>query len=94
MNDFSKGTKVGTFTITKSSTGTVTVTYKLFDGFDLGSVHVWASCSQPDTCAPGQYTYVNDSAFGGVETTFSVDFSGLCSCSTIYFIIHADINCN
>jgi hypothetical protein len=61
--DTSKGTLVGTVTVTYSgSTGPVGVTYDIFQGFLLGDTHVYSGCTKYPkigpkfTVAPGQYT--------------------------------------
>ncbi|KAK4169549.1 hypothetical protein QBC43DRAFT_199553 [Cladorrhinum sp. PSN259] len=94
-NDVSKGTPVGTFSATLSGTA-LTVSYSLSGGYDLGEVHIYASCTKPASCAPGSYTYptsatpspdLSGTADTSLQTTITVG-----SCSSYYLIFHAKVN--
>ncbi|KXJ84778.1 hypothetical protein Micbo1qcDRAFT_112286, partial [Microdochium bolleyi] len=92
-----KGTDVGTFTAMLSGSNLI-VSYSLKTGYDLGEVHVYASCSKPTTCAPGQFTYTGAGLdlSGTADTSFgpkSIAIAGAPpSCSTYYLIFHASVN--
>jgi hypothetical protein len=79
MNDLSKGTNVGSFTITKSGTS-YTITYSFKSGFSAAEVHIYAACTKPTTCAPGQFNLSTSPA------TITLD------CPTVYFVLHAKVN--
>jgi hypothetical protein len=82
LNDVSKATKVGTFTITRTGTGpyTYTVTYMFSAGYSAAEVHIYAGCTKPTDCAFGKYPYSSSPA------------SATLSCSTAYFVLHAKVN--
>jgi hypothetical protein len=96
QNDVSKGQPVGTFTATLSGSN-LDVSYTLTSGFDLSEVHVYASCSKPDTCAPGRYTYPGSGTpvdlSGTTDTSFSksIAIAGA-PCDEYYIIFHAKVN--
>jgi len=79
MNDLSKGTDVGSFTITKSGTS-YTITYSFKSGFSAAEVHIYAACTKPTTCAPGQFN------LSASPSTITLD------CPTVYFVLHAKVN--
>jgi len=82
LNDISKGTKAGSFTITQSG-NSYTVTYNILAGFHLDEAHIYASCSKPTACAPGGFTADE------VPKTFTLDCYG----DVVYFILHAKVSC-
>ena len=95
LNDLNKGTAVGSFSATLSGTNLI-VSYKLDAGYDLGEVHVYASCLTPTTCAPRGYTY-NGAGLdlsGIADTTFTrtIAIAGSPPCSKYYLIFHAAVN--
>jgi hypothetical protein len=79
LNDISKGTDVGGFTITKTGTS-YTITYMFDSGFSATEVHIYAACSKPTTCAPGQFNLSTSPA------TITLD------CPTVYFVLHAKVS--
>jgi hypothetical protein len=56
LNSTSRGTKVGTVTVSWNG-AFVTVTYNMLPGFVLKEVHIYAGDPPPTTVAPGQYGY-------------------------------------
>jgi hypothetical protein len=98
QNDISKGTKAGTWSASLSGSQ-VNVQYNLYDDdtnghFDLAEVHVFASCSAPTKCAPGDYTYVFPSGTltGSSDATYSTTIQVDGICSSYYLILHAKVN--
>ncbi|KAJ0133293.1 hypothetical protein HZ326_23634 [Fusarium oxysporum f. sp. albedinis] len=98
QNDIFKGTKAGTWSASLSGSQ-VNVQYNLYDDdtnghFDLAEVHVYASCSAPTKCAPGDYTYVFPSGTltGSSDTTYSTSIQVDGTCSSYYLILHAKVN--
>jgi len=82
LNDVSKGTKVGGFTITRSGSGpsyTYVVTYSFLPGYSAAEVHIYAGCTKPPDCAFGKYPYNSSPA------------SAPLTCSTAYFVLHAKV---
>jgi len=79
QNDVSKGTDVGGFTITKDGKS-YTITYMLDSGFSATEVHIYAACTKPTTCAPGQFN------LGTSPATITLD------CPTVYFVLHAKVS--
>lgn len=59
LNNTSKGTDVGDFTIDWDGSSVV-VTYTLDAGYGLEEIHVYAGDFTPETAAPGQYGYVEE----------------------------------
>ncbi|KAJ9653007.1 hypothetical protein H2201_009183 [Coniosporium apollinis] len=96
-NDISKATDAGSVSL-KLSGGVITVAYHTGPEYDLGEVHIYASCSAPTTYAPGQYGFTNSlpgNADYNFEATFDRSYGNLVSCfdhGPIYFILHADVN--
>jgi hypothetical protein len=96
-NDLTKGTAVGTWSATIAGSS-ITFKYELYDDnthghFDLSSVHVYASCTAPTTCAPGKLTFKDDSLTGSSDTSYTKTFSVASgTCSTYYLIFHATVN--
>jgi len=100
QNDLTKGTTVGTWSATLAGSD-ITFHYDLYDDdthghFDLSSVHVYASCTAPTTCAPGQFTFKDDTLSGNSDTSYSKTFAVADTvggtCSTYYLIFHATVN--
>ena len=54
LNDISKGTMVGTLSVSWDGSN-VTVVYAMNNGFTLTDTHVYAGDTKPRTIAPGQY---------------------------------------
>ncbi|RDL38505.1 uncharacterized protein BP5553_02845 [Venustampulla echinocandica] len=98
QNDISKATEVGKFTA-KLSGNTVTVTYTLYSGdgpntagfYDLSEVHIYASCTKPTTCAPGQYTYNSGGLTGTTDQTLTANIQ-VGTCSSYWLIFHAGVS--
>ncbi|PTD06341.1 hypothetical protein FCULG_00011777 [Fusarium culmorum] len=96
-NDLTKGTTVGTWSATITGPD-ITFKYDLYDDntnghFDLSSVHVYASCTAPTTCAPGTFTFKDDTLTGSSDTSYTKTFSVAGgTCSTYYLIFHASVN--
>ncbi|KAG7413796.1 hypothetical protein Forpe1208_v008347 [Fusarium oxysporum f. sp. rapae] len=95
-NDVNKGTYVGTWSATLVGSQ-LNFEYHLYDDntkghFDLAEVHVYAACVVPSKCAPGQYTFVDETLTGNSDTSFmhSIPVDG--TCSTYYLIFHAKVN--
>jgi len=82
LNDVSKATKVGTFTISRTGSGpyVYTVTYNFFPGYSAAEVHIYAGCTKPPDCAFGKSPYR--------PTLAPVTLP----CSTAYFVLHAKVN--
>ncbi|KAH7111939.1 hypothetical protein B0J13DRAFT_576301 [Dactylonectria estremocensis] len=95
-NVVSAGTPVGIWSATLLFGNVLQFTYQLYDDdtnghFDLAEVHVYAACVEPSKCAPGQYTFVQESLTGNSDTLF-VGSIPVGSCSTYYLIFHAKVN--
>ncbi|KAI6779950.1 uncharacterized protein J7T54_000250 [Emericellopsis cladophorae] len=95
-NDVDKGVPVGTWSA-KIIGSQFSFEYELYDDdtlghFDLSSVHVYASCESPTTCAPGRFTFKDDNLIGDSDTSYSKDFAIDGTCSTYYLIFHATAN--
>jgi hypothetical protein len=73
LNKTVNGTKVGTLTVDWSPSGTVTVTYTLFNGSEMTELHIYAGDAAPITVAPGQYGYIR--YFDPPETTHTATFN-------------------
>lgn len=91
LNDFSKATNVGKWSA-KASGSTVSVVYTLNDGYSLGEVHVDVRCSQPTTCAPGQYAYGQSNLVTGSFPTGPITITCPVGTGNVYLIIHAKVN--
>ncbi|RYP79672.1 hypothetical protein DL769_002829 [Monosporascus sp. CRB-8-3] len=94
-NDVLKSTDVGDFSAKLSGT-TLTVKYDLTSGYDLGEVHVYASCSAPTSCAPGSWAAYNSDKSGldlsaTTDRTFDQTIM-VPKCGTYYLIFHGAIN--
>ncbi|RYP08601.1 hypothetical protein DL764_001836 [Monosporascus ibericus] len=94
-NDVSKSIDVGDFSAKLSGT-TLTVKYDLTSGYDLGEVHVYASCNAPTSCAPGSWAAYN-SHNSGLDLSSTTDriFEQAITvpkCDTYYLIFHGAIN--
>ncbi|RYP27383.1 hypothetical protein DL767_007702 [Monosporascus sp. MG133] len=94
-NDVSKSVDVGDFSAKLSGT-TLTVKYELASGYDLGEVHVYASCSAPTSCAPGSWAaYTSDTSGLDLSATTDRTFQQAIKvpeCSTYFLIFHGVIN--
>lgn len=97
-NDLTKGTPVGTWS-SEVEGSNIKFKYELYDDdtnghFDLSSVHVYASCTEPATCAPGRFTFKDDDSLtGSSDTSFPNTVKVAAgTCSTYYLIFHATIN--
>jgi hypothetical protein len=98
QNDITKGTNVGSWSASLSGSK-VNVQYNLYDDdtnghFDLAEVHIYAACTAPSKCAPGQYTYVFPSGTlsGSSDTSYSASIQVDGTCSSYYLIFHAAVN--
>ncbi|RYP50164.1 hypothetical protein DL768_004281 [Monosporascus sp. mg162] len=94
-NEESKSTDVGDFSA-KLSGETLTVKYDLTSGYDLGEVHVYASCKAPTSCAPGSWEAYNSDKSGldlsaTTDLVFKQDIT-VPKCATYYLIFHGAIN--
>ncbi|RYO80069.1 hypothetical protein DL766_009333 [Monosporascus sp. MC13-8B] len=94
-NDVSKSVDVGDFSAKLSGT-TLTVKYDLASGYDLGEVHVYASCSAPTSCAPGSWAAYNSDRSGldlsaTTDRTFEQAIT-VPQCGNYYLIFHGAIN--
>lgn len=93
QNDISKAVAVGTWSATLAG-GKVSVTYSLTGSYSVAQVHVNLGCLPYQTCAPGQYTYVNEGfTTSPAVTTFTTPGLPLPTCSNgLFLMIHASIN--
>jgi hypothetical protein len=79
QNDISKGTDVGTFTITASG-----VQYTFSSDYKATETHVYAKCSAPTDCSPGKLGYKADSTgFASISLTCSPYY---------YYVVHAAVS--
>jgi len=94
-NDVTKAIEVGTFEVTFAS-GKLTVSYHLYDTYDLSEVHIYAACSEPDKCSPGSYTYPGGgpqpNLLGTADREFTIEISLNEGCSSYWLIFHAKVN--
>jgi hypothetical protein len=88
-NNIAAATDVGDFSATLAG-GIINVSYSLASGYDLGEVHVYAKCTEPQSVAPGQYGYTQ-SFPGPSDTQFTHAFN-LGTCPYYWLIFHAAIN--
>ncbi|RYP42536.1 hypothetical protein DL767_000224 [Monosporascus sp. MG133] len=93
--DVLKSIDVGDFSAKLSRT-TLTVKYDLTSGYDLGEVHVYASCRAPTSCEPGSWAAYNSDTSGlNLSTTTDLMFEQAIrvpKCHTYYLIFHGAIN--
>lgn len=71
LNNTSKGTKVGTVTVSKSGSS-ITVSYSLTSPHTMKELHVYCGDTKPTTLAPGQY---GTTAYFSNGTSWSETFS-------------------
>ncbi|CEJ57729.1 hypothetical protein PMG11_06413 [Penicillium brasilianum] len=92
-NDIGKAVDVGTWSATVSGQF-IDVTYTLKNDspsnvFQVTEVHVYASCTKPTTCAPGQYTYSRTGLTAQSYDTGPIDTK--CN-GPWYIIVHAAVS--
>ena len=85
-------TETCTFWAVLSGTS-LTVTYTLSSGVDLGEVHIYASCSSPGSCAPGQFgnPSMPPDLSGSTDTSFQTTIT-VGPCTNYFLIFYAKIN--
>ncbi|EPE36431.1 hypothetical protein GLAREA_05769 [Glarea lozoyensis ATCC 20868] len=97
-NDVTKGTHVGTATVSKGTTaGTVRIAYDLDSGYQVNVAHVLLTCAPVPVppqganpnCAPGKYTINSGCITGASRQHWSTDYK--ITCSRYYLIMHGSI---
>jgi len=90
QNDLSKGTLVGSVTVSAGTDGAM-VEFDLLDGFYLDETHLYFSSTRPETIAPGQYGYLHDPVVSQTPypmTDSYLDLPGLPVYTSAYMIAH------
>jgi hypothetical protein len=90
-NNINAATNVGTYLATINTQG-VMVTYQLSPGYALTEVHVDLRCLPILSCAPGGYTYVQDSIPAlPLWVTDALPYPTCSGGSVAYLIVHASV---
>ena len=86
QNDISKGTLVGTLTVTRAGDD-VTVAYNMFDNATMSETHLYVGTDYVPTVAPGQYGNLHELTDAS-EDEFTVTVSGAAD-QPLYVVAHA-----
>ena len=88
QNDISKGTLVGTLTITRAGDD-VTVAYNMFDNATMSATHLYVGTDYVPTTAPGQYGNLHELTDAS-DDEFTVTVSGAAD-QPLYVVAHAAV---